>query len=162
MERNIKNMKIALFPGSFDPFTNGHLQVVKTSSKIMDRVIVGIAQSHLKERQYDAEIMKTAVKATLKEEGILNVDVLCYNKLTVDFANENNAEFIIRGLRDNIDYSYEEDIAKFNYEISGIETIFIRSNTNISSTLVKELIKYNKNISKYVPDEILKMIQQQA
>ena len=152
-------MKIALFPGSFDPFTIGHLQVVKTSAKIMDKVIIGIAENSLKNRKHEVELIKRGIEETLKEEQIENCEVLIYNKLTVDFAKENGAEFIIRGLRDNIDYAYEEDIAKFNYEISGLETIYIRSNTNISSTFVNDMIKYQKDISRYVPNKVIEAIE---
>ena len=152
-------MKVALFPGSFDPFTTGHLQVVKTTARIMDKVIIGIAENSLKKRVFDAEIMRKAIEKTLEDEGLTNCVAVTYNKLTVDFAKENGAEFIVRGLRDNIDYAYEEDIAKFNYEISELETIYIRSNTNISSTFVNDLIKYKKDISKYVPEKVVEIIQ---
>lgn len=147
-------MKIGIFAGSFDPFTNGHLEIIKTSSKLMDEVIVGIGINACKERKYNENTMKEAIEKTLKEQGLDNVRVLCYDGLTVDIAKENNVNFLIRGIRNNLDYSYEEEIAKFNYEIAGIDTIYLRSTTNVSSSFIKDLVKNGKDVSKYVPKAV--------
>lgn len=151
-------MNIGIFAGSFDPFTNGHLEIIKTSSRLMDEVIIAIGINSSKSRKYDENIMKKAIEEILVEEGLNNCRVLCYDGLTVDIAKENNVNFLIRGIRNNLDYSYEEEIAKFNYEIAGIDTIYFRSTTNVSSTFIKDLVKNNKDVSRYVPKSVINIL----
>ena len=86
-------MKIGIFAGSFDPFTNGHLEIIKTSAKLMDNVIVGIGINATKIRKYSEKIMKKAIEGTLREEGLNNCTVMVYSGLTVDIAKENNVNF---------------------------------------------------------------------
>lgn len=148
-------MRVGLFAGSFDPFTNGHLEIIRTSSKLMDEVIIGIGTNTTKKRQYDENSMKKAIEEVLNAEGLNNCKVLCYSGLTVDVAKENNVKFLIRGIRNNLDYSYEEEIAKFNYEIARIDTIYLRSTTNVSSTFIKDLVKNGKDVSNYVPKSVM-------
>ena len=137
-------MKTAFYPGSFDSFTNGHLHVVKTASKLFDKVI-----------------MKKAIEETLKLEKLDNVDVIIYEGLSVDIAQKHNCNFLIRGLRNDMDYQYEENLAQINEEISGIDTIYIRSGFLgfISSSMVVELMQNNKDVSKYLPSSILDAIK---
>lgn len=153
-------MKIGFYSGSFDPFTNGHLHIVKTASCIFDKVIVGIGINYQKKRRYDSMLMKTAIEKTLKSENIQNVEVITYDTLTVDIASTYNADFLIRGLRNDTDYDYEENLSRINEDISGLDTIYLRSsNLNfISSSMVAELIEYKKDVSKYVPKDILNAI----
>lgn len=120
-------MKIAFYPGSFDPFTNGHLHVVKTACKLFDKVIIGIGINFQKERRFSNEIMKSAIQETLKLENINNAEVIIYEGLSVDIAKEYNCNYMIRGLRNDMDYQYEENLAQINEEISGLDTIYIRS-----------------------------------
>ena len=149
-------MKTAFYPGSFDSFTNGHLHVVKTASKLFDKVIIGIGINSQKER-----IMKKAIEETLKLEKLDNVDVIIYEGLSVDIAQKHNCNFLIRGLRNDMDYQYEENLAQINEEISGIDTIYIRSGFLgfISSSMVVELMQNNKDVSKYLPSSILDAIK---
>ncbi len=120
-------MKIGFYPGSFDPFTNGHLHVVKTAAKLFDKVIIGIGINSQKKRRFSNVLMKTAIEKTLETENLKNVEVVLYNNLSVSAALENNANFLIRGLRNDMDYSYEENLAQINEEISDIDTIYIRA-----------------------------------
>lgn len=149
-------MKIAFYPGSFDPFTNGHLHVVKTASKLFDKVIIGIGINIQKERRFSNSIMKSAIEKTLEDENISNVEVVVYDKLSVDVARELNCNYLVRGLRNDMDYQYEENLAQINEEISGLDTIYIRSGLLgfISSSMVVELLQNNKDVSKYLPTSI--------
>ena len=120
-------MKIGFYAGSFDPFTNGHLHVIKVSSQIFDKVILGIGINSSKKRRFDKNIMKTAIENVLKTENITNATVITYSNLSVDAALENNANFLIRGIRNGMDYDYEENIALINEEISALDTIYVRA-----------------------------------
>ena len=153
-------MKIGFYSGSFDPFTNGHLHIIKTASKVFDKVIVGIGINYQKKRRFDSLLMKSAIEKTLKNEQLHNVEVITYNSLTVDIALKYNSNFLIRGLRNDTDYAYEENLSQVNQEISDLDTIYFRAGNLdfISSSMVAELISYNKDVSKYLPNEILEII----
>ena len=154
-------MKIAFYPGSFDPFTNGHLHVVKTACKLFDKVIIGIGINFQKERRFSNEIMKSAIQETLKLENINNAEVIIYEGLSVDIAKKYNCNYMIRGLRNDMDYQYEENLAQINEEISGLDTIYIRSGFLgfISSSMVVELLQNNKAVDKYLPKPIIEAVQ---
>lgn len=154
-------MKIGFFAGSFDPFTIGHLHIVRSASQVFDKVIIGIGVNSSKTRKYSADDMKSAILATLAEECISNVEVVVYNNLTADKALECGANYLIRGLRDTADYSYEEGMARTNLEIGGIDTIYFRSGkySSINSKLIKELISLNKDVSKFVPAPVFELIK---
>lgn len=154
-------MKIGFYAGSFDPFTIGHLHIVNVASKIFDKVIVGIGVNPKKTRRYDKIKMRDAIEKLLKEENIVNFEVIIFDGLTADVAAEYGAKFLIRGVRNGIDYDFEENLALINEEISGIDTIYIRSGEYgaISSSMVFELLKRNKDVSKYIPKYIIDVIK---
>ena len=149
-------MKIGFYPGSFDPFTNGHLHVIKEASKLFDKLYVGIGVNVNKGRYYKQEELKGVFEKVLKREGLNNVEIVIYSSLSVDCARSLNADFIVRGIRNGMDYDYEENLAKINEEISGLDTIYVRAGSNgfISSSFVRDLINNNRDVSKYVPQEI--------
>lgn len=153
-------MRIGFYAGSFDPFTNGHLHVVEVALKIFDKVIIGIGSNSNKPRRYDKYIMKSAIEKIFKERGIDNVSVITYDNTSVDVASEYNSTMLIRGLRNDTDYVYEENVSKINQEISGLDTIYIRAGNLgfVSSSMVVELLEYNKDVSKYVPKEVLEIL----
>lgn len=153
-------MQIGFYAGSFDPFTNGHLHVVRTASKLFDKVIIAIGVNSTKARRFDKNEMQKAIEKVLERENFNNVEVLTYENLSVDAAINHNTTFLIRGIRNGIDYNYEENLAALNEELSSIDTIYVRAGRfgNISSSMVMELVRNNKDVSKYVPKEILEVI----
>ena len=146
-------MKTAIFPGSFDPITLGHKDIIEKSLNIFDSVIIGIGQNSEKKYMFSAERRKQFVEEAFK--SINNIEVKIYDELTVDFCKKNNADFIIRGLRNVSDFEFEKNIALTNRKLSGIETVFLLTsakNSYISSGIVRELIKNNGNYSLFIPE----------
>lgn len=154
-------MKIGFYAGSFDPFTNGHLHVITKSAQLFDKVVVGIGVHPKKTRRFDKELMKKAIEQVLIRENLNNVVVISYDNLSVDVALDYNSMFLVRGIRNGMDYEYEENIASINEEISGLDTVYIRAGNlgNISSSMVMELLRNNKDVSKYLPKEILELVK---
>ncbi len=153
-------MKIGFYTGSFDPFTNGHLHVVKQSALLFDKVIIGIGVHPQKSRRFDREEMQKAIELVLEKNNFNNVEVISFDNLSADVASENQATFFVRGIRNGMDYEYEENMAAINKEISGIDTVYIRAGDlgSISSSMVMELIRNNKDVSKYLPSEVMDVI----
>jgi len=120
-------MNIGFYAGSFDPFTNGHLHVVEVSSKLFDKVVIGIGINSIKARRYDSSKMKNAIEVVLKNRNLDNVEVISYDNLTVDAALSSGATYFIRGIRNGMDYDYEENLAALNEELEGLDTIYIRA-----------------------------------
>jgi len=147
---------IAIYPGSFDPFTNGHLDVVIKGAKLFDKVHIVIGINANKKRSYDSGLMKKAIEETLKDKGLSNCEVYVYEGLIAEYTKENNIGYMIRGLRNNMDYNYEENIAEVNKLINpNLEYVYFRAeNVAVSSSMVKELNWFNKDISKYVPEAV--------
>ena len=154
-------MKIGFYAGSFDPFTNGHLHVIAESAKLFDKVIVGIGINPKKARRFDKELMQKAMEQVFIRNNLDNVTVISYNNLSVDAALEHDSTFLVRGIRNDMDYQYEENLASINEEISGLDTVYIRAGSlgNISSSMVMELLRNNKDVSMYLPDEILELVK---
>ncbi len=151
--RNVQN--IGFYAGSFDPFTNGHLEVLKKASKLFDKIVVGIGKNPNKVRHYNEEEMRKAIHYTLQREGIC-AEVIIYKGLTLEAAKKHHSIYLIRGLRNEIDYKYEEEIATYNEEHSGIDTIYLRAGKvgNISSTLVRERLEAKEDIKGLVPESV--------
>lgn len=154
-------MRVGFYAGSFDPFTIGHLHIVKTASQMFDRVIVGMGVNVSKARRYDKEAMIEAMMATFKREGLDNVECVIYDGLTYDVALASGATVLIRGIRNGMDYDYEENLAQVNFELGGLDTVYLRAGDYgmVSSSMVYELIKREKDASKYLPIEILKLVK---
>ena len=154
-------MKIGFYAGSFDPFTNGHLHVVTQSVILFDRVIIGIGVHPKKTRRFDKELMQKAIEQVLVRNNLNNVTVISYDNLSVDIAIDNGSTFLVRGIRNGMDYEYEENMASINEEISGLDTVYIRAGNlgNISSSMVMELLRNNKDVSRYLPEEVLALVR---
>lgn len=156
-------MKIGFYAGSFDPFTNGHLHVVETSAKLFDKVIVAIGAHSNKEKRFNKNKMRDAIEKVLKSRNLDNVSVIIYDGFTSDIALKKGTTFLIRGLRNGMDYQYEENISTINEVTSNLDTIYIRAGKlgSISSSMVMELLQYNKDVSDYVPKEILELLKEE-
>ena len=155
---------IGFYAGSFDPFTNGHLQIVKKASKCFDKVIVGIGYNPEKKERIDKNKMKEAIIKAIADKELNNVEVVLYNGLTVDKAKELNADILIRGLRNGTDYEYEENISEINEKVADLDTCYFRAGDlgYLSSSIVMELYYNNKPINKYVPkavEELLNLLK---
>ena len=148
--------KIAVYAGSFDPITKGHLDIIKTGLRIFDKMIVGVAFNPEKKEFLPVDIRIELIKQSIK--GLENIEVCSFDGLTVDFAKEHGAEFLLRGLRSSMDFEYENQLALINLFLSkDIQTIFVPSKSEhsfISSSAVRELISYKKDLSQYVPDAV--------
>ena len=146
-------MKKAVFPGSFDPFTLGHHSIVKRTLAFMDEVIVGIGINEGKRSLIPVEKRVDMIRRLYADEPRVKVEA--YSGLTVDFAREQAAEFIIRGIRTVKDFEYEEGIADINRKLTGIETIFLFTEpelASVSSSVVRELLHYGKDVSMFLPE----------
>ena len=107
--------------------------------------------------------MQKAMEEVLTRNNLNNVTVISYENLSIDVAKKYNATFLVRGIRNGMDYEYEENMASINEELSGIDTVYIRAGNlgNISSSMVMELLRYGKDVSKYLPKEILELVKNQ-
>lgn len=153
-------IKKAIYPGSFDPFTNGHLDIVKKAAALFDEVYVVIGVNSMKHRAISSEKMKDAIEKTLSELGLNNVSVTIFEGLVAKYANANGIRYMIRGLRNNMDYNYEENIAEVNKLINPeMEYVYFRAeNVAVSSSMVKELHSYDQDVSRYVPRAVYEIL----
>lgn len=145
-------MKTALFPGSFDPFSIGHQNIVQRGLCIFDKIVIGIGRNTKKQSLYTEEERKAQIEAIYQNNQ--RVSVAIYDTLTVDFTREIGANFILRGVRTKQDFDYEQKIAEANRILTGIETVvlFAEPETKtISSSLIRELKAFGKNVSDYLP-----------
>lgn len=146
-------MKRAIFPGTFDPFTIGHYSVVKRALTFMDEIIIGIGINDSKRTWFPTEKRVEMVRRLYANEPRVKVEA--YDNLTVDFAIQHEAGFIIRGIRTVRDFEYEETIADINRKLAGIETILLFTEpelTSVSSTIVRELLHYGKDVTPFLPE----------
>lgn len=149
-------MKRAIFPGTFDPFTIGHYSIVKRGLNIFDEIIIGIGNNQSKKTLFSIEKRIEMIQKAFSNEK--RVKVIAYNSLTVDFAQEVNAGFILRGLRSVGDFEYERTIGDTNRILTGIETVILFTEAeyaHISSTVARDLISYGKDISSFLPPNIV-------
>jgi pantetheine-phosphate adenylyltransferase len=150
------NQKIALFPGSFDPITKGHKSIVERALPMFDKIVVAVGTNTAKNSVFPLEKRIQCIEKTFAQYD--NVEVVTFNSLTVDFCREIGAKYILRGLRNSTDFQYERNIARINQELdSEIETIFLMTKPDdaaISSSLVREILSFGRDVSQFIPEEI--------
>jgi pantetheine-phosphate adenylyltransferase len=148
--------KIAIFPGSFSPFTIGHQSVIERALPLFEKIIIGIGINTEKNQYFSIEERMQWIKDVYANNP--QIVVKFYEGLTVDFCKRENANFIIRGLRDSHDFKFEKNIAQMNKNLdSSIETVFLITPpeiSHISSTIIRDIIKNGGDVSKFIPKEI--------
>jgi pantetheine-phosphate adenylyltransferase len=145
----------AIFPGSFDPITNGHLDVIQRGIKLFDELIVAVGRSPLKNQLFSPEERVEMISELIKD--IPGVSVEGFDGLTVEFARQKKADVILRGLRSLTDVNYELELAMTNRSVSGIETVFIMTTEQygfVSSTLIRQVASLGGDISNLVPANV--------
>ena len=149
-------MRKAIFPGSFDPITNGHYDIIKRGVSLFDEVIVAIGVNAEKKYMFSLEDRKRFIEEAFKDEP--KVKVITYSGLTIDLCKKENAEFILRGLRNPADFEFEKAIAHTNRVMSKIETVFLLTAARtsfISSSIVRDVLRNGGDISQLVPESVL-------
>jgi len=153
-------MRAAIYPGSFDPVTFGHIDVIERSSKLVDQLIVGVLNNNTKSPLFSADERVNMLKEATKNFG--NVEIISFSGLLVDFAQSHNIHIIVRGLRAITDFEFELQMAQTNRIINpDIDTIFLTTNLKyayLSSSNVKEVAMYNGDISKFVPGFVINKV----
>lgn len=148
--------RICLFPGTFDPITRGHVDVIDRAVSLFDKLVIGIGTNSSKQPMFDLEKRTNWIKEIFKGES--RIEVHGYEGLTIDYCKKIHAHYILRGIRSIGDFEYEKAIADMNRMLSpDIETIFLTCSpefSTISSTLVRDVIKNNGNVSLFVPKEV--------
>ncbi len=145
-------MKVAIFPGSFDPFTIGHADIVERALPLFDKVIIAVGENITKKPLFPLEERIEQIRKAFGKEP--KVEVCAYKGLTADFAREKGAEYILRGVRCVADFEYERNMAEANRMLGGLETILLYTSPQyayISSTLVRDLYVHGKDISALLP-----------
>ncbi len=156
-------MRIGIYPGSFDPLTNGHLDIIERSKKICDKLIVAVAKNSAKNSLFTIDERLEMIEKCCGNSNGCKVDLVTFGGLLVDYCKQNGVNFIIRGLRAIVDFEYEYAIALMNQKLAPeVETIFMMSRGEysfISSNMVKEVASYGGDISTLVPQFVQKKLQ---
>ncbi len=156
-------MRIGIYPGSFDPMTNGHLDLIKRAVNICDRLVIAVGVNSAKQPLFSFEERKELILECL-EDIKDKVEVVALQGMIVDYCKENDISLIIKGLRSATDFEYELAIASANKKLApNVETLFVMASdefSSVSSSIVKEIARYNGDISFFVPPNVEKKIQQ--
>ncbi len=151
----------AIFPGSFDPITNGHLDVIKRGAKLFDHLIIAVGQNPVKDKLFTSEQRVDMIRELVKD--IPRVSVESYDSLTVEFAAKIKADVMLRGLRNLTDVQYEFQLAMTNRAVAGIETVFVMTSEEygfVNSTMVREVAMLGGDVSKLIPLPIYEKVKQ--
>lgn len=158
----VPDVKIAIYPGTFDPITNGHLDLIRRGTRMFDQIIVGVTENPAKEAIFSIEDRVAMIRESI--EGLRSVSVEAFEGLTVDFARRVKARFIVRGLRAVSDFEYELQMGMMNRQLAAdVETVFLVPATEfsfVSSSLVKDVICLGGNVSDFVPVAVEKRMRE--
>ncbi|EGD58875.1 coenzyme A biosynthesis protein [Novosphingobium nitrogenifigens DSM 19370] len=153
-----QRQRIGVYPGTFDPITLGHLDIIRRGAKLVDRLIIGVTTNPSKDPLFTPEERIAMVTREVAEQGIENVEVVGFNALLMKFAEKQGASVIIRGLRAVADFEYEYQMAGMNQQLNNrIETVFLMADVSlqpIASKLVKEIAQFGGDISHFVTDKV--------
>jgi pantetheine-phosphate adenylyltransferase len=155
-------MRKAVYPGSFDPVTFGHLDIIERSARMSDHLIIGVLNNNSKSPLFSVEERVNMLKSLTRD--LKNVEVMAFGGLLVDFVRANQADAVIRGLRAVTDFEYEMQIAQTNRVIAPeVDTVFLTTNLKysyLSSSIVKEIAAFGGEINAFVPDEVAKRVME--
>ena len=154
--------RIALYAGSFDPYTNGHRDIVRKAAALFDGVVVMLAVNTAKRRAFDTEAMRRAIEQTARADGLENVRAVAYDGLIADYCAREGIRWYVRGVRNGMDYGYEENIAQVNRLLNpDLETLYLRSDEPaLSSSMVRELLAFGRSADAFVPAPVAKLLKE--
>jgi pantetheine-phosphate adenylyltransferase len=148
--------KVALFPGSFDPFTKGHYDIVIRGLKLFDRIIIAVGQNTNKQRYFPLDLMMGRIRQTFIKYD--KIEVITYQELTASAARKHGARYLLRGLRNTTDFEYENSIAQMNQYLNHeLETVFLITSpeyASISSSIIREVHRYKGNVNEFLPYDL--------
>jgi len=153
----------AIFPGSFDPLTNGHLDVINRGMKLFDELIIAVGRSPVKNQLFTPEQRVEMIAELIRERQMTDISVESFEGLTVEYAAKKKADVILRGLRSLTDVQYEFQLAMTNRAVAGIETIFIMTSEQYgftSSTLIREVASLGGDLANLIPNNIYERVKQ--
>ena len=152
----------AIFPGSFDPITNGHLDVISRGMKLFDELIIAVGRSPVKNQLFTPEERVEMIAEIIRQRKMKGVSVESFDGLTVEYASKKKADVILRGLRSLTDVQYEFQLAMTNRAVAGIETVFVMTSEQYgftSSTLIREVASLGGDLSNLIPENVLKRLR---
>jgi pantetheine-phosphate adenylyltransferase len=156
-------MKIGIYPGSFDPITLGHLDIIVRASGLVDKLVIGVLKNNAKKPLFSAEERVEFIERVIRENtNLKTVQVIAFDGLLIDFAREQKASIIVRGLRAITDFEYELQIAQMNHKMdASVDTVFFTTSVEysyLSSSAVKEIANFGGNINQFVPECIVQSV----
>lgn len=156
-------MKIGIYPGSFDPITLGHLDIIVRASGLVDKLIIGVLKNNAKKPLFTSEERVQLIEQVIKEQtNLTSIEVIAFDGLLIEFAAQQNASIIVRGLRAITDFEYELQIAQTNHKLNTkIDTVFFTTSVEysyLSSSAVKEIASFGGDIKQFVPESIVQAI----
>lgn len=153
-------MKKGIFPGSFDPLTSGHLDIIERGSELFDKLYIAVGVNSNKNYHFSLDQRIEMLSAVFKDNS--SIEIVHYGGLTVDFCKELGADYILRGLRNPADFEFEKSIAHTNKTIANIETVFLLTSVDksfISSSIVRDILRNNGDVSALVPQKVNEKIR---